>query len=187
MAACVFIPEKFRELSFWRDVRDSKKLTPKKRDGLIGQIKQYSFFGIAEATRGEIDELNIHHATLLAMKRAFETMNLNFKLTARAALIDGKFAPKLSCECKTVIGGDDLSLSIAAASILAKVTRDRLMAALHNDFPHYGWATNAGYSTAQHLEAIRLHGVCAHHRRSFAPVTEKLAEPAARKTKEAAR
>ncbi|HPF79242.1 MAG TPA: ribonuclease HII, partial [Alphaproteobacteria bacterium] len=122
-----------------------------------------------EATCQEIDELNIHHATLLAMKRAYEAMMTNHECFPQTALIDGKFAPKIACKTQTVVKGDSLSLSIAAASILAKVTRDRLMAGLHEEFPHYGWDSNAGYGTKVHMTGLDSHGITPHHRLSFAP------------------
>ena len=90
------------------------------------------------------------------------------------ALIDGNKAPALSCQTKTIVQGDAHSLSIAAASIVAKHHRDQLMTRIANDFPHYGWETNAGYGTAHHLKALKIHGVTVHHRRSFAPVSKQL-------------
>lgn len=173
VAACVHIPESAKPLPFWREVRDSKALSAKKRAILEAQIRESGFFGIGTASPEEIDGLNIHHATLLAMRRACEAMNDNFRLAPAAVLVDGKFVPPgLPCEAKAVVKGDSLSLSIAAASIVAKTVRDRLMAALHEQFPAYGWARNAGYGTAEHLAALRTHGVTIHHRRSFAPVAK---------------
>jgi ribonuclease HII len=92
------------------------------------------------------------------------------KVAAMFALVDGNDAPALPCPCDTLVDGDARSVSIAAASIIAKVTRDRMMAALHEEYPHYGWAENKGYSTPRHLAALSQHGPCSHHRRSFAPV-----------------
>ena len=170
LAACVHVPAAARGEAFWSSVTDSKKLTAKKRESLYGLIRQHSFFGIAEASIEEIDSLNIHHATLLAMKRAFEAMCRDFNLEPQQALIDGKFGPDLPCAVTTVIKGDSISLSIAAASILAKVTRDRIMRDLHAVHPHYQWAKNAGYGTPEHLRALAEHGPTPHHRRSFAPL-----------------
>lgn len=165
VAACVFVSSESRALKFWRQVNDSKQLPAQKRETLFDLIRIHTVWGIAEASAAEIDALNIHNATLLAMKRAWEAMG--FKTDA--ALIDGKFAPTLSCRAIPLIKGDSKSLSIAAASILAKVTRDRLMKRLHEDHPHYGWDRNAGYPAPAHLEALRRHGLTPHHRRSYAP------------------
>lgn len=170
VAACVFIPEGMRRKHFLRSVNDSKKLTAKVRSELYVEIKEFCIFGVGIASPEDIDELNIHHATLLAMKRSYETMCADFGTVPEAALVDGKFSPKIQCSCQTVVKGDSVSLSIAAASILAKVTRDGIMAQLHADHPVYGWERNAGYGTAEHLDALRLHGVTPYHRRTFAPV-----------------
>lgn len=167
VTACAYIPPEKINHPVWKDVTDSKKLTPAKRDYLFEIIRHQCVYHIAEASAEEIDMLNIHHATLLAMKRAYE--GINGKTPSALALIDGKFAPSLPCKTHTVIKGDSLSLSIAAASVLAKVTRDRMMARLHEEYPHYGWATNAGYGTAEHMDGIARHGITPHHRRSFAP------------------
>lgn len=172
MAACAFIPTDKLDHPVWKEVTDSKKLSIHKREYLFEIIKDRCVFVVAEASAEEIDTLNIHHATLLAMKRAYESMS---KTDAALALVDGKFAPKISCKTHTVIKGDSQSLSIAAASILAKVTRDRYMLKLHEEFPHYGWATNAGYGTEEHMNGIAAHGITQHHRKSFAPCREEAA------------
>jgi len=121
---------------------------------------------VGMASVGEIDTLNILGATKLAMCRAVDRLSVMPDI----ALVDGNRAPALPCRVKTVIGGDALSLSIAAASIIAKVTRDRLMSELARDYPGYGWEHNAGYGTAIHQSALVSLGVTPHHRRSFAPV-----------------
>ena len=167
VTACAYIPPDKLAHPVWRDVTDSKKLTPAKRDYLFEIIKHQCVYALAEASAEEVDTLNIHHATLLAMKRAFHGVHEKAQLSL--ALIDGKFAPALPCKIQTVVKGDSLSLSIAAASIIAKVTRDRMMLALHAEFPHYGWDTNAGYGTATHMDGIARHGITPHHRKSFAP------------------
>ncbi len=167
VTACAFIPPDKLSHPVWKQVTDSKKLSPVKRDYLFEIIQHQCVYAVAEASAEEIDTLNIHHATLLAMKRAYEGMERAGAV--ELALIDGKFAPALSCKTRTVVKGDATSLSIAAASILAKVTRDRMMLRLHEEFPHYGWATNAGYGTAEHMDGISRHGITPHHRRSFAP------------------
>ncbi|MFA5592063.1 MAG: ribonuclease HII [Micavibrio sp.] len=169
VAACACIPAEKLSHPVWKAVNDSKKLSAQKRDYLFDIIAGQCAYSIAMASVEEIDTLNIHHATLLAMKRAHEGLMEKTQGSIALALIDGKFAPPLPCQSRTVIKGDAVSLSIAAASILAKVTRDRMMTALHAAFPHYGWATNAGYGTVEHLAGIAAHGITPHHRRSFAP------------------
>lgn len=169
VAACVHIAPDVLSLPFWADVNDSKKLTPRKRADLARHIRENSTYGIAEATVDEIDGLNIHQATLLAMRRAYESLPANIDIEG-SVLIDGKFTPALPVPATAVIGGDGLHLCIAAASILAKVTRDGIMASLHEQFPAYGWAHNAGYGTKDHLESLKTHGPSPHHRRSYAPV-----------------
>lgn len=173
-AACAFIPTEKLRHPVWDAVTDSKKLTAAKRDYLFEIIKDQCVYGIAEASMEEIDTLNIHHATLLAMKRAYYQQARSFDFARddsreHMALIDGKFAPALPCKTQTVVKGDGKSLSIAAASILAKVTRDRFMAKIHEEFPHYGWANNAGYGTPEHLSGIEKFGITIYHRKSFAP------------------
>lgn len=165
MAACVFIPDDKRALPFWQNITDSKKLSAKKRESLFELILDNSVYGIAEASAEEIDALNIHRATLLAMQRAF----VKAEIEPDMALVDGKFCPDITCPAEAVIKGDSKHLEIAAASIIAKVTRDRLMARLHDDHPHYGWDRNAGYGTAEHRAGIEAHGITVHHRKSFAP------------------
>ena len=171
-AACVFVPADKQKLDFWDEVNDSKKLSLKKRERLFDLIIEHCHYGMAVARVEEIDTLNIHYATFLAMRRSFKTMCDNFDLSPAHALIDGKFTPELSCPATPLIKGDGRSLSIAAASILAKVSRDRYMKQLHEEFPQYGWDSNAGYPTKAHLDGLRAHGATIHHRRSFAPVRQ---------------
>lgn len=176
-AACVYIPKEHYRKRFWSKVTDSKKLPLETREDLFPKIQKFSCFGIAHSLVEEIDEINIHHATLLAMMRAYNAMCDNFDIKPEQALIDGKFCPRdMSCETMAVIGGDGTSLSIAAASILAKVERDRLMKKLHNNFPVYGWNRNVGYPTPEHRAAINDHGVTSHHRKTFQPVRAYLLE-----------
>jgi ribonuclease HII len=147
-------------------LNDSKKLTAAKREMLYAQLLEQAKTGVGIATVEEIDALNILQASLLAMRRACEMLPEKPDI----ALVDGNRAPDLPCTVQTVVGGDAKSLSIAAASIIAKVTRDRLMAELAQEFPHYGWEKNAGYGTAAHQKGLAGHGITIHHRRSFAPI-----------------
>jgi ribonuclease HII len=175
VAACVYIPKDAHQEKFWASVNDSKKLSEKKRETLYDLIIAHTSYGIAESTVEEIDQINILQASLLAMSRSLDLMKANFSVTPEIALVDGNQKPKLPCRIQTVVKGDSISLSIAAASILAKVTRDRIMGELCQKFPMYGWSQNAGYGTANHLQAISEYGITDHHRRSFAPVKATIA------------
>ena len=171
VAACVHIPQECLRDKFWRGVRDSKQVPPETRRELFEMIVAVAAYGIAEADVGEIERLNIHHANLLAMRRAQENMTRMFGVMPDFTLVDGKFVPRdLPCPAKAIVGGDDISRSIAAASILAKVHRDRLMHALHADHPLYGWDRNVGYPTPEHIRALRQHGPTLHHRSGFGVV-----------------
>lgn len=164
-AAVIFDPAK----PMIRGLDDSKALTAKKREELYDKIVDRALaFSIASATVEEIDTLNILHATMLAMKRAVEGLSVAPTLVK----IDGNRCPVLSIRSEAVIGGDALVKCISAASILAKVTRDRMLLELHQTFPVYGFDAHSGYGTPQHLAALLEHGPCEHHRRSFAPVRE---------------
>lgn len=145
---------------------DSKLMSARAREAAFALIVGCAVIGVGEASVDEIDLVNIRQATHLAMARAVRAL----AVAPRFALVDGNDAPALPCPCDTMIGGDGRSLSIAAASIIAKVTRDRMMDALHAEHPNYGWLTNKGYGTAEHLSALARHGATRHHRRSFAPV-----------------
>jgi ribonuclease HII len=148
---------------------DSKALTAKSRDALYDLIVERALaWCVAEASVEEIDTLNILHATMLAMRRAVEGLSV----TPTLAKIDGNRCPVLPVRSEAVIGGDALVPAISAASIIAKVTRDRMLLELHSSFPAYGFDAHAGYGTPQHLTALRTHGPCEHHRRSVAPVRE---------------
>ncbi len=148
-------------------VNDSKKLTAARRDKLFDEIRAKALcFCIAQASVEEIDELNILQATMLAMRRAVEGL----RLKPSRVLVDGNRLPVLKVPAEAIVKGDAKVSSIAAASILAKVHRDRLCLTLHETYPHYGFATHKGYPTADHLAALALHGACREHRRSFAPV-----------------
>lgn len=166
----------------WRDMaaiptglNDSKKLKPAQREALVEPIRAAAWCGIGIATVEEIDQLNILAATMLAMRRAVQ----NLPEPAQFALIDGNRTPKdFPCPTHTVVGGDGHSFSIAAASILAKVTRDALMQELHAQYPHYGFAQHMGYGTPAHQAALLAHGPCPAHRQSFAPIRAVLEQAA---------
>jgi ribonuclease HII len=145
---------------------DSKLLARAEREACHAALWRCARIGIGAASRREIDTVNILRASLLAMARAVAALGLRPDL----ALVDGNIAPALPCPVRTVVGGDGLSFSIAAASVVAKVTRDRIMRALSSRHPGYGWETNVGYATAGHGAALRRLGVTPHHRRSFEPV-----------------
>lgn len=150
---------------------DSKRVPPEKREELYVALTRAAREGLvrfaaAAASVAEIDRLNILAATHLAMSRAVAALGV----VPDVALVDGDRAPVLPCPVETVVGGDGLSLSIAAASIVAKVTRDRLMARLAARYPGYRWEQNMGYGTPEHLQALFLLGATCHHRQSFAPV-----------------
>lgn len=153
-------------------LNDSKKLTEKKRERLFDEIKEKALsWSLGRASVAEIDDLNILHASLLAMKRAVESL----PVTPEYALIDGNKCPDISVRCEYVVKGDSRVAAISAASILAKVTRDREMVALDQQYPEYGFAGHKGYPTAVHMKALKEHGVTSIHRRSFRPVRECIA------------
>lgn len=156
-------------------LNDSKKLTEKKRDRLFDEIKEKSLaWAIGRAEVQEIDKLNILHASLLAMKRAVEQLPVR----PEYALIDGNKCPDIAIPCEAVVKGDSRVAAISAASILAKVARDREMVELDGQYPGYGLAGHKGYPTAVHMKALKENGVTIIHRRSFRPVRECLAETA---------
>jgi ribonuclease HII len=152
-----------------RGLADSKVLSAPVREGLFEEIRARALCcSIAQASVDEIDRLNIFHATMLAMSRAVEGL----RLKPNRVLVDGNRLPPLSVAAEAIVQGDARVKSISAASILAKVHRDRLCQELHEAHPQYNFAGHKGYPTPEHLEALRTHGPCAHHRRSFAPVRE---------------
>jgi ribonuclease HII len=163
VAAAVILDPKRRI----RGLDDSKVLSAKKREALYEKIVERSAaYCVASASVDEIDTLNILHATMLAMQRAVAGLAIMPTLVK----VDGNRCPILSVRSEAVIGGDALVPCISAASILAKVTRDRMLVELHHEHPAYGFDAHAGYGTRQHLAALLQHGPCEHHRRSFAPV-----------------
>jgi ribonuclease HII len=155
------------ELQPVKGLADSKTLSPRRREQLYDEIRAKALCCcVAEASAGEIDRLNILQATLLAMRRAVEGLRLRPHLV----LVDGNRLPVLGMPAQAIVKGDAKVQAIAAASILAKVHRDRLCQVLHERFPQYGFAAHKGYPTAEHLQALQRHGACAEHRHSFAPV-----------------
>lgn len=156
-----------------KGLADSKTLSEKRRDLLAIEIREYALsFSIAFASVEEIDAINILQATLLAMKRAVEGLSR----VPSEVLVDGLHVPKISYASRAIVEGDRLIEEISAASILAKTARDAQMCALHREFPQYNFKQHKGYGTAEHMRALKLHGPCTLHRRSFAPVREAYAQ-----------
>ena len=150
-----------------KGLNDSKQLDEETREELFPRIMEMAVaVGVGDASVDEIDIVNIRQATHLAMARAVRALSV----AAEFALVDGNDAPALPCRCDTLVSGDARSLSIAAASIIAKVTRDRMMVALHEEHPGYCWRSNKGYGTPEHYVGLKAHGVTVHHRRSFGPI-----------------
>lgn len=159
-----------------RGLADSKTLTALQRERLNDQILAKALCcSVAHATVEEIDTHNILQATMIAMRRAVEGL----RLKPAKVLVDGNRLPPLDVLAEAIVKGDARVKAISAASILAKVHRDRLCEELHLEFPHYGFAGHKGYGTPEHLEALKRHGACVHHRRSFSPVAAALARAAA--------
>ncbi|MEM1192245.1 MAG: ribonuclease HII [Pseudomonadota bacterium] len=154
-------------------IRDSKTLSERRRRDLSAALWKTARIGVGQASVEEIDRLNIARATMLAMTRSVA----NLPVPPSTCLIDGKHAPHLSCPAYPVIKGDGKSLSIAAASIIAKVVRDRMMKELSVTFPWYAWEKNKGYGVRAHRDGLERYGVTPHHRRSFAPIRELLIDP----------
>lgn len=163
VAACVFFPDHSKIPD---GIKDSKALSGPKRAQLAQEIVAVAHVGIGMADVDEIDTINILQAAMLAMHRAVSAMDA----TVDHILVDGNRLPKWPWPATALVKGDARSLSIAAASIIAKEHRDDLMRALDAQWPVYGWARNMGYGTAEHVAALAQHGVCKHHRQSFAPV-----------------
>ncbi|MFQ5983990.1 MAG: ribonuclease HII [Alphaproteobacteria bacterium] len=151
---------------------DSKTLSRSRREALFAALQESAAIGLGEASVKEVERLNVLGATLLAMRRAVAALTL----PPAYVLVDGPRLPDLSCPATAVVGGDRRSLSIAAASIAAKVTRDRLMAGLAARYPGFGWERNAGYGTPEHRAALRRLGLTPEHRRNFRPVARALQE-----------
>jgi ribonuclease HII len=151
-------------------INDSKQLTAEERERLFPKIQAAAHVGVGLAAVDMIDEINIYHATHAAMCEAVKAL----AEAPAAVLVDGNRYPKFDMPAEALIGGDALSISIAAASIIAKVTRDRIMRELSLAFPPYAWERNKGYGTPEHAAALQSHGVTCHHRRSFRPIWERL-------------
>jgi len=163
VVAAVILPASY-DLEY---LDDSKRLTALRRERLAPQIESQAIaYAVVFIEADEIDRVNILQATMNGMQRAVENLNP----APQRALIDGNRAPHLACEVKTVVGGDRLIASISAASVLAKVYRDRLMLSMHDLYPEYGFDRHKGYPTAHHLERLKTLGPCPIHRKSFAPV-----------------
>jgi ribonuclease HII len=170
VVAAVILPDNYDLDS----LDDSKRLSASRRERLVPMIEAQAIaYAVEFIDVEEIDRVNILQATLNGMQRAVESLDP----APQRAMIDGNRAPSLPCEVETVIGGDGLIASISAASILAKVYRDRLMLTMHDEYPGYGFDRHKGYPTAHHLACLKTLGPCPIHRRSFAPVRKAIAEP----------
>ncbi|MDR1475459.1 MAG: ribonuclease HII [Holosporales bacterium] len=168
VVACAFwIDPKSVDQALLLQVNDSKLIPKKRREELAKKLsflsKECVKYSIGTASATEIDEINILQATMVAMKRAYEGMSI----LVDKVIVDGNKTPNVPCPSLAVIGGDRISISIAAASIIAKVYRDSLMEQLSTEFPQYGWYRNAGYGTKEHRTAIHKFGLSKYHRRSF--------------------
>ena len=169
-AAAVVIDQNRLPEDILEQLDDSKKIKKSQHRALFESLTETVEFGIGQATVEEIDDINILQATFLAMRRAVEELpgSVDF------ALVDGNKIPQLSCPARAIVKGDSKSFSIAAASIIAKVSRDSIMAELAVRYPGYGWERNAGYGTAEHQRALLALGVTPAHRKSYAPIRKIL-------------
>ena len=170
VASAVILPRDAMPVSLLTKLDDSKKVRKTARETLFAELRAVAEIGIGITSPAEIDEFNILQASMLAMQRAAEELTIK----PASALVDGNHAPDIPYEVKTIVKGDSRSLSIAAASIVAKVTRDRIMADLSKKYPGYGWESNAGYGTKEHYNALLQLGVTPEHRQSFTPIRNLL-------------
>jgi ribonuclease HII len=170
VAACIIL----NNSSYPNGLNDSKKLSPKKRAEIFLQLKKSNNFGIGIVDEKIIDQINILNATKLAMKMAFENMcqKIEGRYKPDMVIVDGNFIPDIDCKAQAIIKGDQKSLSIAAASVIAKETRDKIMIELDKEFPQYDWKQNKGYPTKKHFAAIKEFGICKYHRQSFNHVND---------------
>ena len=173
-AAAVFFDRQKITSDLLTKIDDSKKIAQKKRATISKQIESIAIIGIGWASSGEIDQLNILEATMLAMQRAISSLRKQIISDPDYILIDGNKVPRLDFPSKAIVRGDEKSLSIAAASIVAKNKRDAFMTSLSKLYPGYGWEKNSGYGTGEHLAAIEREGITVHHRRSFKPIAKYL-------------
>ncbi len=166
VAAVILNPDRIPD-----GLNDSKLMTPEAREDRYAEIVATALVSVVVGPVKRIDRINILQASLWGMRAAYRGLGV----PAGAALIDGNIIPRrFPCPARAIVGGDGLSLSVAAASIVAKVTRDRLMVKLSRRYRRYAWDSNKGYGTREHAEAIKKHGVCIHHRRSFSPIERAL-------------
>jgi ribonuclease HII len=173
--AVVVFPEIIKEIRkdpLYKLIRDSKTLSFHQREKAFGFITDYFPFGMGWSSHETIDRTNVMQAAFLAMKKALSDLKSKLGNDIEAVLLDGRsLIPNISIEQENILGGDKLIFSISAASIVAKVTRDRMMLALHEKFPRYGFAKHKGYGTRLHFEMIEKYGPCEVHRKSFKPLT----------------
>ena len=170
VASCVILNQN----NYPKNINDSKKISKKLRLKIFNELQENSQFGIGIVDEKEIDKINILQATKLAMLLAYQNLCQKYQILPQIILVDGNFAPfalrDKIIEIIPIVKGDQKSLSIAAASIIAKETRDNIMNNLHNEFPYYGWNKNAAYPTKFHIEKIKEFGICRFHRKSFEPI-----------------
>jgi ribonuclease HII len=153
-------------------IDDSKKITEKNREKLFEKILELEserkiLFGIGESDINEIEQFNIRNATKLSMKRAYDNLVTKYSINLDLVIVDGNFTPNIDIKSQFIIKGDQKSISIATASIIAKVSRDRLLRKMDLEYPEYNWAKNKGYGTSEHMEAIKKYGLSKYHRKSF--------------------
>ena len=151
-------------------INDSKKISKKNRKKIYDILTKTISYGIGASSVKEIDKKNILQATLIAMERAYKSLNIN----AEFVIVDGINIPKINTKVKAIKNGDNKSISIASASIIAKVVRDKLMEKLSNKYPRFFWEQNSGYGTKKHIENIKIFGITPHHRKSFKPILKMI-------------